>query len=129
MGQVAITSFRPDLYHGDVSIQCVTEDKPETVQNCTGADKRTWTLSALGSHALVGIASSAVAGNALADPNACEEINNVTFAEDAEMAADRTFCLRQRGDTTRVIGLRVVSYPTGPATPAGIVIETQTWIR
>jgi hypothetical protein len=115
----------PSLYDGDVSIECATDGKPETVLNCTGSDKRTWSLSALAWRSLIG----ATKGDALADPNACEEINDVTYETDVEMESGQTFCLRKRGDITRLIGLRVVSYPAGPTVPTSIVIETQTWVH
>jgi hypothetical protein len=115
-----------DFYHGDIAVECETEGKDDSAANCTGQDKRTWIFAPINSHALVGTAI----GDALSDPNACEETKGVNFeGEYLPMTAGRTYCLRERGDTTKLTGLRVVSYSTAQPLPTDLVIETVSWTR
>jgi hypothetical protein len=116
----------PDPYHGDVAVECETESKNDSVQNCTGRDTRTFIFAPIDKRALIGIA----AGDSLTDPNACEESAGVDYeGEYLQIPSGKTFCLRERGDTSRMIGLRVVSTSDTQPLPAGVVLEAVSWSR
>lgn len=115
-----------DPYHGDMAVECETESKDDSVQNCTGADTRTYIFAPIGKRALVAIA----AGDPLTDPNACEESAGVNYeGEYLQIPAGKAFCLRERGDTSRLVGLRIVSTSDAQPLPTGIVAEAVTWSR
>jgi hypothetical protein len=116
----------PDLYTGDVTIQCLTPAKDETVQNCTGGDERAYMLEMLKQRTLV----AESARDALTDPGACDEAAGATYHGDyLPVVAARTYCLRRRGDFTEVVAVRIASVSTAQPMPAGIDLEATIWTR
>jgi len=116
----------PDPYQGDVSIECLTDGKDEGVQNCTGKNARTWIAAPIQQRALVGTAN----GNALDDPYTCDESRSVNYeAEYLELATDKTYCVRKRGDVSRLLALRVVAFSTAQPIPTNVIIEAVAWSR
>jgi hypothetical protein len=116
----------PDAYHGDLQIQCETDGKQDSDQNCTGADARTWVALPIDDRALIGAAS----GDAFTDPAGCDEGKGVTYEADyLEITVGRTYCLRERGDLAHLVTMRVISFSAAQPLPTDAVIETATWSR
>jgi len=116
----------PDPYQGDLSIECLTDGKGDNVQNCTGQEARTWIAAPMGQRALVGTAK----GNALDDPYACDESRGVNYeAEYLEINTGKTYCVRKRGDVSRLVALRIVAFSTTRPLPTNVIIETTVWSR
>jgi hypothetical protein len=109
-----------DAYTGDVSLLCSTPGKAESAQNCTGDDRRAWTVEPLSERATVGPAT----GDPFADPKACSPSNGVAYqGEYLELAADRSYCLRRKGDDTRTYAIRVPAFPAEKPLPAKLIVE------
>jgi hypothetical protein len=116
----------PDAYIGDVTIECTTPGKPENVQNCTGNQARFYAVEPVNRRSLM----AAAVGDAFADAGACEESAGADYqAVYLEIAKNKTYCLRLRGDLRRVVAMRVVSWPTEQPRPIRVVMETTTWVR
>jgi hypothetical protein len=111
----------PDAYTGDVSLLCYTPGKSDHDQNCSGGDKRTWTIEPLAKHAVLAPAT----GDPFADPGACSTTNGVAYQEKyLELAAGRSYCLRPAGRSAPTVALRIPAFPAERPLPAKLIVET-----
>ncbi|MFI1996518.1 hypothetical protein [Actinoplanes sp. NPDC020271] len=114
----------PDAWTGDVSLICSTPGKGDTVQHCSGDDQRVWSADPLEKRSVVARA----AGDPFAGPEACAEVNGVTYQPQyMELAAGKAYCMRLAADPKHVVAFRIPVFPTEKPLPTGLTIETAVW--
>ena len=106
-----------DAYTGDLSLLCSTPGKTDHDQNCTGGDRRVWTVEPLKKRAVIAPA----AGDPFHDPAACAAAEFQPGY--LELAADHAYCVRRTDDPATTFGLRVPDFPADQPLPAKIVVE------
>ena len=124
-GAISLNPPRPgtNAYTGDLSLLCSTPGKADHDQNCTGGDRRVWSVEPLAKLAIIGPAT----GDPFADPAACDESNGVTYQPGyLEMAAGKGYCVRLAADTTRTYALRVPTFPADQPLPKSLTAEIAT---
>jgi hypothetical protein len=106
-----------DAYTGDLSVLCSTPGKTDHDQNCTGGDRRVWTVEPLEKRALVGPAT----GDPFADPAACDAGSGVSYQPGyLELAAGKAYCARAGG---RTFALRIPAFPAEQPLPTSLSAE------
>ena len=106
-----------DAYTGDLSILCATPGKAENQQNCTGGDRRVWTVEPLAKRAALGPAK----GDPFTDPATCRDASYK--AEYLEISVDKAYCVRRTGVVASTFAVRVRAFPAERPLPARIVVE------
>lgn len=108
-----------DAYTGDLSVLCSTPGKTDHQQNCTGEDRRVWTVEPLAQRAVIGPAI----GDPFADPQACAEVGVGYQGAYLELTAGQGYCARPAGRSGPAYALRVPEFPAERPLPARIVVE------
>ncbi|MET3428364.1 hypothetical protein BJ973_007576 [Actinoplanes tereljensis] len=105
-----------NAYTGDLSLLCSTPGKTDHDQNCTGGDKRVWTVEPLEKRALV----SPATGDPFADPAACAEGNLSYQVGYLELVAGKGYCARI---ADRIFALRIPDFPVDQPLPRALNAE------
>lgn len=106
-----------DAYTGDVSLGCYTPAKNDNQQNCTGADKRVWTVSPIDGRATIADAD----GDPFTDPTACD---GVAYKSDfVELDSGKNYCLRTKESSAHTVGLRVIAFNAQVPLPTDILVQ------
>ncbi|MEU4239143.1 hypothetical protein [Actinoplanes sp. NPDC026619] len=117
-GAIWLDPPRPgtNAYTGDLSLLCSTPGKADHDQNCTGADKRVWTVEPLEKRAVIAPA----AGDPFTDRVACDVSYSPAYLE---LKAGAAYCVRLTAGPSRTWVLRVPSFPAERPLPASLKTE------
>jgi hypothetical protein len=96
-----------DPYTGDLSLLCSTPGKADHDQNCTGTDRRVWSIEPLKKLAVV----TANCEGADFQPGYLE------------LAEGHTYCARLTADPATTFTLRIPKFPADQPLPTKIVVE------
>jgi hypothetical protein len=121
-GALWLTPARPgtDAYTGDLSLLCSTPGKADHDQNCTGTDRRVWSVEPLKKLAVLAPAT----GDPFTDASACA---GVAYQPGyLELTANRPYCAHLTADPATTFALRVPEFPADQPLPAKIVVQVST---